>query len=102
MLAEANKVLADENATQEEVETAVELLQKAINQLEKKPVITPTPDPESGEGTGNGNTGNSGNSHTPNTGDTANTATFLLMLIVAGGLLAFLNKQKLIQFISKK
>ena len=72
------------------------MLQKAIDQLEKKPVINPTPDSESEEGTGNGNT------HTPNTGDTTNTTALVFMLVAAGGLLAFLNKQKLIQFISKK
>ena len=103
-LMKAQSVLANPNATQDEVNAAKEALQTAYDGLVKDttPDPNPNPNPDGNGGSGgnsgsNGNSGNSGNSGSNGsngnggnaavvTGDSANIAGYLMALVAAGGI----------------
>ena len=103
-LMKAQSVLANPNATQDEVNAAKEALQTAYDGLVKDttPYPNPNPNPDGNGGSGgnsgsNGNSGNSGNSGSNGsngnggnaavvTGDSANIAGYLMALVAAGGI----------------
>ena len=105
----AQSVLANPNATQDEVNAAKEALQTAYDGLVKDTTPDPNPNPNpdgrkddnnnnSGDnGNNGGNSGNSGNSGSNGsngnggnaavvTGDSANIAGYLMALVAAGGI----------------
>ena len=111
-LSNAKDILADENATQEQVDIATDALNKAIDSLEMG-----TEDPNnpnggngsgngSGQGNGSGNNsgsqgnGSSGNGSTtngekPNTGDESKAAGYgILSILTLGGLFGLLKGKK--------
>ena len=100
-LMKAQSVLANPNATQDEVNAAKEALQTAYDGLVKDttpdPNPNPNPDGNGGSGGNSGSNGNSGNSGSNGsngnggnaavvTGDSANIAGYLMALVAAGGI----------------
>ena len=85
----AQSVLANPNATQDEVNAAKEALQTAYDGLVKDttpdPNPNPNPDGNGGSGGNSGSNGNSGNAAVV-TGDSANIAGYLMALVAAGGI----------------
>ncbi len=113
-LSNAKDILADENATQEQVDIATDALNKAIDSLE---MGTEDPNnPNGGNGSGNGsgqgngsgsgnnsgsqgngslNSGSTTNGEKPNTGDESKTAGYgILSILTLGGLFGLLKSKK--------
>ncbi|WP_278567556.1 discoidin domain-containing protein [Amedibacillus dolichus] len=113
-LSNAKDILADENATQEQVDIATDALNKAIDSLEMgtEDPNNPNGGNESGNGSGQGNGSGSGNNsgsqgngslnsgsttngEKPNTGDESKTAGYgILSILTLGGLFGLLKSKK--------
>ena len=78
----AQSVLANPNATQDEVNAAKAALETAYNGLVKDTTSEPQPQPNP---TPNGNGGSNGNAAVV-TGDSVNIAGYLMALVAAGGI----------------
>ena len=81
-LMKAQSVLANPNATQDEVNAAKAALETAYNGLVKDTTSEPQPQPNP---TPNGNGGSNGNAAVV-TGDSVNIAGYLMALVAAGGI----------------
>ncbi len=93
-VAEANAVMANENATQEEVDTAVTSVQEAMKGLVavEKP-STETPDDNKADGTQTGQESTTTKANAAKTGDFAPIAG-IMVLALAGTAVTLLKKRK--------